>query len=104
MWPMMLARSRVHLDKKPQLYLSNVPIEYICYRLMDAAKIVAIKVPATYDIHKLRTVMKKYRVHHYRLRKMHLIVCSHTDDNTILNTRCKIIRKVTRTLLPPPGF
>tara|TARA_Y100000389_G_scaffold94654_1_gene91285 strand:- start:208 stop:834 length:627 start_codon:yes stop_codon:yes gene_type:complete len=67
----------VHLDKKPILSLSGIPIEYICKRLIDNVKLIALKVPVTYDVQTLRDYLSSYRVHHYKLRKMHLIVCSH---------------------------
>lgn len=69
--------ARVHLDNKPRLFLSYIPIEYICKRLIDSVKIIAIKVPVTYDVQRLRERMSDYKVHHYKLRKMHLLVCSH---------------------------
>jgi 16S rRNA G966 N2-methylase RsmD len=67
----------VYWDKKPRIYLSNVPIEYVVQRLLERVKVVAIKVPTNFDVVSLRQLLTHYRVHHYKLRKMHLIVCSH---------------------------
>jgi 16S rRNA G966 N2-methylase RsmD len=67
----------IYLARATQLYLSGIPIEYVCHRLMGHAKIIAVKVPPSYDSQPMRTMLRDYHVHVYRLRKMHLIVCSH---------------------------
>ena len=80
----------VYWDKKPRIYLSNVPIEYVVQRLLHKIPVVAIKVPTNFDIVGLRELLTNYRVHHYKLRKMHLIVCSHNPQKKHENQEVKI--------------
>ena len=73
----------VYWDKKARLYLSNVPIEYVAQRLLQRIPVVALKVPTNFDVNSLRQQLSTYKVHHYKLRKMHLIVCSHNKNNEL---------------------
>ena len=59
-------------------------------RLLQKIPVVAITVPTNFDIVGLRELLTNYRVHHYKLRKMHLIVCSHNPQKKHENQEVKI--------------
>ena len=59
-------------------------------RLLQKIQVVAIKVPTNFDIVGLRELLTNYRVHHYKLRKMHLIVCSHNPQKKHEHQEVKI--------------